>query len=148
MTTAPHPANPYLLAGAALSAIAASLHLACIYFGAPWYRAMGAGEQMAQMADAGNWRAAAITLFIAAALSIAALYALSGAGVLGKLPLPRVALVAITTVYLLRGLIGLPLIVVNATPERSASFWLWSSAICLALGLVHLIGLRQIWARL
>ena len=43
----PHP-NPLLVLAAALSAIAALLHLACIYFGGPWYRAMGAGEEEAR----------------------------------------------------------------------------------------------------
>ena len=44
--------NPYLIAGGTLSAIAALFHLGCIVFGASWFRYLGAGERMAQMATA------------------------------------------------------------------------------------------------
>ena len=75
-----HP-NYLLALAAALSAIAALLHLACIYFGGPWYRAMGAGEQMAQLAESGSSRPTVVTVFIACVLLVWSLYALSGAGV-------------------------------------------------------------------
>ncbi|MES2886347.1 MAG: hypothetical protein V4709_16215 [Pseudomonadota bacterium] len=139
-------ANPFLLTGAALSALAALLHLLCIVFGASWYRFFGAGEQMAAMVSKGHWYPTVVTLFISAVLAVWSLYALSGAGLLPKLPLTRLALCAITGVYLLRALSFpalMPLI-----PGNSMTFWLWSSAICLVIGSVHLIGLRQVWAQL
>jgi hypothetical protein len=37
--------NAFLIVGAALSAIAAALHIGCIFFGAPWYRCFGAGAR-------------------------------------------------------------------------------------------------------
>jgi len=30
-------------------------------------------------------------------------------------------------------------------PGNSAAFWYWSSGICLGLGLLHAIGVRQAW---
>lgn len=138
--------NPFLVTGAALSALAALLHLGCIAFGAPWYRFLGAGEQMAQMAAAGHWYPTAATLVIAAMLLVWALYALSGAGVIRRLPLVRSALCAITAIYLLRGVAFVPLSAYF--PGNSTSFWLLSSAICLVIGVVHLVGLRRAWARL
>lgn len=139
--------HPYLLLGALFSAIAALLHLACIAFGAPWYRFFGAGEGMARLAEAGSPKPAIITVGIAAVLAAWSLYALSGAGVIGRLPLARWVLCAITAVYLLRGLAGLVL-AVFAPGERSVAFWWWSSAICLAIGGVYLMGTRQAWPRL
>lgn len=139
-------ANPWLIAAGAGSALAALLHLGCIAFGAPWYRFFGAGERMAQLAIAGSPYPTVVTLLIASVLTIWALYALSGAGAIRRLPLLRSALCAITAVYLLRGVVALPF--VAQLPERSPAFWYWSSAICLVLGAVHLIGLRQVWARL
>ena len=139
--------HPYLLLGALFSAIAALLHLACIAFGAPWYRFFGAGEGMARLAEAGSPKPAIITMGIAAVLAAWSLYALSGAGVIGRLPLARWVLCAITAVYLLRGLAGLVL-AVFAPGERSVAFWWWSSAICLAIGAVYLMGTRQAWPRL
>jgi len=136
--------NAFLIAGAMLSALAAALHVGCIVFGATWYRFFGAGERMAQMAIAGSWRPAAITAAIASVLAVWSLYALSGAGVIRALPLLRPTLCAITAVYLLRGLVILPLVALG----RSTPFWWWSSAICLFIGAVHVAGLSQVWARL
>lgn len=136
----------FLIAGAMLSALAALLHLGCILFGASWYRFFGAGERMAQMAIAGSWYPTIVTLIIAAILATWSLYALSGAGVIPRLPLLRLALCAITAVYLLRGIAVLPIIAFY--PDKGTLFWWWSSGICLSIGLVHLAGLAQVWTRL
>jgi hypothetical protein len=136
----------FLIAAAALSALAAALHLACIFFGAPLYLAMGAGEQMANLAAAGSAYPAKITLLVSAILIVWSLYALSGSGMIRRLPLLRPALCAITAVYLLRGFAFIPLM--PLIPGRSLAFWVWSSAVCAAIGLVHAIGLKQAWSRL
>lgn len=133
--------NPWLLAAAIANAMAALLHLACIAFGAPWYRAMGAGEQMARMAERGDLYPTILTTAIAGVLFVWALYALSGAGVIRRLPLLRPVLWAITGIYLLRGVAGF-VIAPSSAIGRTETFWWWSSAICVAIGLVHLIGLR------
>ena len=138
--------NVFLIAGAMLSALAAALHVGCIFFGAPWYRFFGAGEQMARLAESGSWYPAVVTLAIVAVLLAWSLYALSGAGVLPRLPLLRPALCAITAVYLLRGLVVVPLFLLM--PEKTTAFWVWSSAICLVFGIVHLVGTSQAWTRL
>jgi len=139
-------ANVFLVAAAALNALAALLHLACIAFGAPWYRFFGAGERMVQMAEAGSRYPTLVTLAIAAVLTTWSLYALSGAGVLPRLPLLSVGLCAITSIYLLRGAAVLPLALWAG--GRTTAFWWWSSAICLGIGIVHLLGLRQVWSQL
>ena len=139
-----HTRNAFLIAGATLSAFAAALHLGCIAFGAPWYRFFGAGERMAQMAIAGSWYPVVVTAAIASVLAMWSLYALSGAAVIRVLPLLRPGLCIITAIYLLRGLVTLPLAVFG----KSTPFWWWSSVICLLIGTVHLIGLSQVWARL
>jgi len=58
----------------------------------------------------------------------------------------RLALALITLIYLARGIAGFFLI--NIPLGRSPEFWLWSSAICLFFGMIHLIGLKQQWAHL
>ena len=135
--------NRFLIVGASLSALAALLHVACIYFGAPWYRFLGAGEEMARMAESGSWTPGIITAGIAAVLGIWALYALSGAGAILRLPFLRTALCIITGIYLLRGIAVLPVVLLQ--PHQATAFLWWSSAICLGFGLIHLIGLRQRW---
>lgn len=137
--------NIWLVTGALCSAAAALVHVGCIIFGASWYRFMGAGEQMAQWAIQGDARATQITAFIAIVLSVWSLYALSGARVIGKLPLLKFALVAITSVYLLRGVAGL-FFIFAPTSDRTAVFWLVSSLICCAFGFIHFIGVRQLFS--
>ena len=106
--------NLLLVIGATLSGLAALLHVGCIVFGASWYRFFGAGERMAQLAATGSWRPAFITTFMALVLSAWSLYALSGAGVIPRLPLVRLGLCVITGIYLLRAVAGFWLAMVAA----------------------------------
>lgn len=138
--------NIFLIIAGILSAVVAILHVGCIYFGAPWYRFFGAGEQMAVLAERGSIQPTLITSGIVIVLSIWSLYAFSAAGIIVRLPLLRLALILITSIYLLRGVAGFFL--VSSPMGRSSEFWVWSSLICLSFGIVHLIGLKQQWANL
>ncbi|MEO6688338.1 MAG: hypothetical protein ABIS07_04295, partial [Dokdonella sp.] len=137
------PGAQALVIGASLSAAAALAHLACIVLGAPAYRFMGAGERMARAAEAGRARPTWVTVAISGVLLIWAAYALSAAGVIGRLPLSRVVLPAICAVYLGRA-IAFPWLK-RAFPENSRTFWWISSGICLVIGLVHLCGVVSVW---
>jgi hypothetical protein len=144
--TMTNPLNPALLVGAGLSAAAALLHLACILGGPAWYRFLGAGERMAQAAAEGSWRPAVVTAGITLVLFAWAGYALSAAGAVQPLPLLKAGMVTITAVYLLRGLVLLPVLAFK--PSQATPFVVWSSLICLGYGVVHLIGVVQVWERL
>ena len=135
-----------LFIGAALSAVAAVAHLVCIFIGAPAYRLMGAGERMASAAEAGKLRPTLVTLAIAGVLFLWSAYALSGAGVIGALPLSKLGLVLISAVYLVRA-VAFPFL--KATfPENSTTFWVVSSGICGVIGLVHAYGTLSLWRAL
>lgn len=138
--------NVFLIIAGALSAVVAILHIVCIYFGAPWYRFFGAGEQMALLAERGSIQPTLITSGIVLVLSIWSIYAFSAAGVIVRLPLLRLALILITFIYLLRGVAGFFL--VSSPMGRSPEFWMWSSLICLSFGIIHFIGLKQQWSNL
>ena len=88
-----------------------------------------------------------VTLGIALILAGWATYAASGAGLIARLPLLRPVLIAITAVYLARGLVlfwpGL-----LRRPDLSPAFITWSSLIVLAIGAVHAIGLWRAWTML
>ena len=135
------PRIPWLIAGGWLSLAASVLHIGVIVGGPDWYRFFGAGEGMARMAERGEWMPALITLGIAAILAIWAAYAFAGAGLIRRLPLMRTALVAISAVYLLRGLFLVPLLL---QPAWSA-FGIWSSLIVLAYGAAYAIGTWRAW---
>ena len=140
-------ANPFLITAAALSATAALLHVGCIIFGASWYRVFGAGKHMVRLAASGSMIPTIITAGITMVLALWSLYALSAAGLIPALPLIRIALCAITGIYLLRGVAGLVLGAMKPG-DQGAAFWLWSSIICLSIGVVHLVGTLQVWSQL
>lgn len=137
--------NTPLLFGAALSLVAAVLHFACIFWGANGFRFLGAGEPIVSMSAAGHWYPPFIAFVIGAVLATWALYALSGSGVIPPLPYLRLVLLSITVVYLFRA-VAFSLLK-PAFPGNSAMFWLVTSAICLVIGLTHLLGLIQVWQR-
>ena len=139
------PREPFLILAGSLSALAALLHLAVIFGGPDWYRFFGAGEGMARMAERGMIQPTLITLGITAVLAIWAAYAFSGAGLIARLPLLRTGLVVITLIYLARGLIVIPAVLMNR--EINAFGW-WSSLLVLAYGLAYLVGTWRAWPTL
>ena len=140
---AANPGSTCLLIGGGLSVAAALLHIACIFGGPDWYRFFGAGEGMARAAARGDWTPTLLTLAISAVLLIWAAYAFSGAGALPRLPLLRTGLVTITAIYLLRGLVFVPLHLWR--PQHTDSFAIWSSLIVLLYGTVYAIGTMKAW---
>lgn len=138
--------NKWLIGAAICSGVAALLHLGCIVFGGDWYRFFGAGEQMAQMAEAGDIYPTIVTLVIVSLLTVWSLYALSGAGIILRLPFLRLALCVIAAIYLLRGISFIPLM--PMFPENSITFWVVSSTTCLVFGLLYALGVRQSWTYL
>lgn len=140
-----HEYNLALIIAAVLDAFAAALHIGVVIVGPRWYRLFGAGERFARAAEAGSMYPAAVTFVIAMVLFAWAIYALSGATVIGPLPFLRPVLAATTLVYLLRGIAG-PFLLVGTGHSRQ--FVIISSAICLVFGVAHLLGLAQMWGRL
>ena len=129
-----------------LSFTAAALHVGIIFGGGNWYRFFGAGERMASAAEAGELFPAIVTAGIAMVLVFWGIYALSAAGDVPRLPLLKVAVILITSVYLLRGVLFAP--VFWSSGQYSVPFMLWSSLICLVFGLVHLAGTALVWRSL
>lgn len=138
--------NIWLIAGGLLSAAAALLHISVIVGGPDWYRFFGAGEAMARAAERGSLVPALATIGIASVLLAWALYAFSGAGRIRRLPLLRTGLVTISAVYLLRGLVLLPMLAL--TPELVDSFAVWSSLIVLVYGFCYAVGTWVAWPEL
>ena len=135
--------NKWLIAAGLLDVTAALLHVVVIIGGPDWYRFFGAGEAMAQAAQSGSVRPTLITIAIASVLATWAAYAFSGAGLILRLPWLRTGLVAISAIYLARGLVVVPILLLR--PELIDPFLLWSSAIVLVFGLAHAIGTWSAW---
>lgn len=89
------------------------------------------------------------SLLVSALLVLFGLYALSGAGRIRPLPLLKPVLVGVTLIYILRGLILIPeILVVWGILDTSipvAQRFIWFSCGALALGLLHLAGIIRGW---
>ena len=138
--------------GGALTGAASLLHIAIIIGGPRWYRFFGAGERMARLAASGSLYPAVVTSTLAVILAVWALYALSGAGFVRPLPFLRLALAVIAAVYLIRGILGIPLILVMDDPyshqlKAKMTFMIVSSAFCIMLGICYAIGTKAITKR-
>jgi hypothetical protein len=77
-------------------------------------------------------------------LLVWSLYGLSGAGAIKRLPLTKLALVLIASIFLLRGVSFTGLM--PMFPENSLMFWLISSGICLFIGGLFALGSWQQWS--
>lgn len=140
----------WLRTGALLTGAASVLHLAIILGGPDWYRFFGAGERMAQLAARGSAYPAVLTAAIAATLAVWAAYGLSGAGVIRRLPLLRLTLMLIASAFLLRGLLGVPAVLLVEHPytnelRERMTFMVVSSLICLGLGVCYVRGAAWAW---
>jgi hypothetical protein len=139
-----------LVYGGSLTGVAALLHVGIILGGPGWYRFFGAGEHLARLAARGSIYPAVVTACIAAVLGVWTLYALSGAGVIRRLPFLRLALALIAAVYLARGILGIPAVLFVEDPYANElrarmTFMVVSSAICIVLGLCYAAGAVRVW---
>lgn len=135
-----------LLSGAWCSGVAALLHLGCVLVGVEGYRLLGAGERMAGLAAQGHWYPVLVAWLIASVLAAWSLYALSGAGLIRRLPWLRSGLSGIAAIYILRG-VTFPLIM-PAFPENSMTFWIVTSFISLVIGGFYAVGTYRLRAEL
>ena len=145
MTTAARHGRTWLRWGALLTGMLAVLHLAIIAGGPDWYRFFGAGERMARLAERGSRYPAALTMCIASLLAVSALYGLSGADAIRRLPALRPMLSMIAAVFLARGLLGIPAILLLQGPyfaelRARLPFMIVTSIACVALGVCYAAG--------
>ena len=133
--------------GAWLNFGIALAHVAIAAVGPRAYLYTGRADLAAQ-AQAGSRLPALLTLGLAFVFLVFGLYALSGAGLIRRLPLLRVGLLAIGSLYTLRGLIVildiLRLVRGAGYPLRQTVF----SALALAVGVLYLLGAGRQWRAL
>jgi hypothetical protein len=141
-------ANTLLLLGGILSFLAAVLHVGIILGGPSWYRLFGAGERMARLAESGSSQPTLITGSIVLLLCACFVYALSGAGVISRLPFTQPALLLIAAIFLLRGAAGIPFVLwSNGAYAKELkgrmTFMMASSGISLGIGLCYAAGYAE-----
>ncbi|MBN2068416.1 MAG: hypothetical protein JW739_02155 [Opitutales bacterium] len=127
-----------LLASVAVGAIAL-LHVAIIIGGASWYRAFGAGEKMASLAESGSLVPALSTIPLVLIFALWSLYAYAAATGRLRLPFMRFVLCAIAAIFLLRGFSGIPVYFSN-TQAYTSFFIISTSLASFIIGLLYFLG--------
>ena len=133
-----------LLGAAAIAVITAVAHLSCIFFGPKCYEAQMAPPQIIQSSIDGTLLAPIGTIFVSLLFLSCALFAISGAGYIKKLPLLNKALLCISVLCILRGLMTIPLSFLF--PEMVSSFSIIAGCTWFTAGILYFYGyfnLRQ-----
>lgn len=92
--------------GASLHFLIAIGHLACLFFLEKAFRAYDILDDMKHLCFGQEWLLYAITVCLAVGFAIAGFYALSAIGDIRKLPLQRLAIIAIVGLYSVRVIVG------------------------------------------
>ena len=137
-----------LLSGSMIMALGAVAHLAIIGIGAKGYAVLGAPPGLVAMVDTSSYRPAITCIFIASLLMMGAIYGLSGAGLVTKLPyrrliltllgvglVARAVLLPVAVMWLPRTLVG-----ICGRCEAVNGFVLLTSALCLFVGVAYAVG--------
>ena len=135
-----------LVVGGIVSGLIALLHVVlAIRPGLFRYIGPGGGSALTEKAIQGSSGIVVATIALALMFAVWALYGLSGAGIIGKLPLLRTALIGISVIYLLRAMFIVPETRMVLSEGYSPRFLVFSG-IALVAGLLYLVGtltLRQ-----
>jgi hypothetical protein len=138
----------WLTTAAAASVGVALLHVWIPFTGTWGYEYFGAPRRFVELSRGGSAVPALVTLVIALVFAVFGLYALSGASRAPRLPIRRIALVGISGIYLLRGLIVFPELILflysTVLPARRLAF----SLVALAIGVVYTVGTARRWPAL
>jgi hypothetical protein len=129
--------NHSLLLGGVASFLITLLHVA-LAVRPRIYRYCGADE-LAQLHEQGSPFTVLVTVGLALMFAAWGVYALSGAGVIGQLPLLRPVLITIGAIYILRSLM-LPSELVQALTRGYPPRFIIFSTGSLVIGLLHLVG--------
>jgi hypothetical protein len=132
------PGILYLVVVALIAVATAIAHMSCIFLGPECFSAQMAPPQVIESAKNGTWLAPVGTIFISAIFLVVGLYALSGAGIIRKLPLLKLGIYTISTLCIIRGVLPLQLWIRH--PEKVNSIVFYTGVIWLVTGLLFLFG--------
>jgi len=126
-----------LVVGGVIAGLAALWHLFMIIGGPGWYAFARAPQYIVDSAKEGTFIAPVQAIAIAILMFICAAYSFSGAGLIGKIPLLKSALVTISLICIARGLYISPLFF----PLKILGTWhLVASTIWFFVGVCFLVG--------
>lgn len=131
--------------GGYINILIAIVHIICLFNAEYFFEVTGVGENMRRNSEIHSFLPYAMTIFVAVIFFIFGLYGLSGAGKIRKLPLLKVGIFTIATIYLIRGAVGA---IANIGFEPSFQWHHLLFSVCaLGIGLLYLLGGLNKWKR-
>lgn len=129
--------------GGYINILIAIAHIICLFNAQYFFEVTGVGENMRRNAEIHPLLPYAMTIFVSVIFFIFGLYGISGAGKIRKLPLLKVGIFTIATIYLIRGVVGA---IANIAFESSFQWYHLLFSICaLGIGLSYLSGGLRKW---
>ena len=124
--------------GGYINILIAVAHIICLFNAEYFFEVTGVGENMRKNSEIYPLLPYAMTIFVAIIFFIFGLYGLSGADKIKKLPLLKVGIFTIATIYLIRGVVGA---IANIGFEASFQWQHLLFSVCaLGIGLLYLLG--------
>jgi hypothetical protein len=127
-----------LILVALIATFTALAHLSCIFLGPSCYKAQLAPSEIIQSAIDGTFLAPVSTVVISALFLLCAVFAVSGAGFIKKLPLLKPVLISISGLCLVRGIVTIPFSFLF--PEMVSTFSIVAGFIWFLSGILYLYG--------
>jgi hypothetical protein len=131
-----------LLVAAFIASGTAIAHLSCIFLGPTCYKAQMAPPQIVQSAIDGTLVAPIGTVVVSLLFLTCALFAVSGAGYIKRLPFLNSALITISILCIVRGISTIPSSYLF--PEMVSSFSIMAGVVWFFVGVLYLYGYRSV----
>jgi hypothetical protein len=135
-----------LLIAAAIAALTAAAHMSCLLLGPTCFEAQMAPPDIVNSAREGTLYAPIATTVVSGLFLICALYALSAAGKIGKLPLLKLGIYTIAFVCILRGFAIVPISTLFPNTPIGPRDWI-AGAVWAFTGMCFLMGYRALHRR-
>ena len=135
--------NYWLLAGGTFSVAFAIFQITCIWWSKELLQWFGGPVPLMEQHF---WQYVGLCVGFGVLAAAMGAYALSGAGAIRRIPFLRTGVIVVSVIYMLRGILAIlqvPMVMRNPDLTR----YLWFSIIALAVGVVHVIGLMQLYRR-
>ncbi|MCJ8319810.1 MAG: hypothetical protein MJK12_09250 [Colwellia sp.] len=129
-----------LISAGVIASAAALWHLLCIFGGPSWFVFARAPQQIIESAQQGTLLAPLGTLIVAGLMFACTVFAFSAVGLVRKIPLIYPALITISVLCILRGLVVIPTLLTSADLDLwqliASTVWFYVG-ICFTLGSIE-----------
>lgn len=129
--------SKFLISAGVIAAVSAVWHLLCILGGPSWFMFARAPQQIIESAQQGTLLAPIGTVIVASLMFACTIFAFSAVGLIRKVPLLKPALITISLLCILRGLIAIPFLM---TPTGLDVWEVIASSVWFYVGICFIVG--------